>query len=92
MKGTTAQRPVELDELLFWDEHDPEEFDDGPAEEIILAIKPQRKKAVTLRLEPSLIRTLKEVAGAHGMGYQTLARQLIKLSLSQLRKAGRRVG
>lgn len=73
-------------ELAFWDKHDPEDFDAGPAEDIILDIKPETKKRVTLRLEPSLIQSLKEIAQTHDVPYQTLVRGLLKRSVRQLRK------
>jgi len=38
-KKAVPEFKSEAEELAFWDEHDPEEFDDGPADEIIMAIK-----------------------------------------------------
>lgn len=35
---------TEDEELAFWDKHDPEDFDAGPAEDIILDIKPETRK------------------------------------------------
>jgi predicted DNA binding CopG/RHH family protein len=75
----------EDEELAFWETHDPEDFDLGPAEDIFLDIRPEPKKPVSLRLEPSLIEELKRVAAAHDIPYQTLARGLIKRSLEQMR-------
>ena len=65
-------------------------FEPTPVDDIIVAIKPETKKAVTLRLEPSLIERLKEHAARHNMGYQTLARELLKHALAESspRKAG----
>ncbi len=74
------------EELAFWDQHDPEEFDMGPAEDLILDFRPEPKKQVNLRLEPSLIRELKEVAAEHNIPYQTLARGLLRRGLEQMRR------
>ena len=77
----------EEEEMAFWDEHDLEEFGWESADDIILAIKPEPKKAVTLRLEPSLIDRLKAVAKREGIPYQTITRGLIKLGLKRLERA-----
>ncbi len=39
----------EEEELSFWDKHDPEDFDAGPAEDVILDIKPETKKRDSCR-------------------------------------------
>ncbi len=91
MMRTPKQIPKfesEEDELEFWDTHDWDDFDDGPAEDIILAIRPEKKKSVTLRLEPSLVAELKRMARRHHIPYQTLMRGLVKRGLRDLRKAG----
>ena len=79
----------EEEELAFWDEHEPEEFDDGPADEIIMAIKPTKKKPVTIRLDVYLIEELKRLAGEYRMPYQTLTRMLLKDSVRRLRERTR---
>jgi predicted DNA binding CopG/RHH family protein len=72
-------------EMDFRATHDPEEyFEETPIEDIILAIKPPAKQPVTLRLEPSLVARLKEVAAEYGVGYQSLARELLRHSLRGL--------
>jgi predicted DNA binding CopG/RHH family protein len=74
----------QAEELEFWDTHDSDEyFESTPVDDIIIAIKPEKKKPVTLRLEPSLIDRLKKQAARHDMGYQTLARELLKHSLAE---------
>ena len=73
-------------ELAFWDTHDPEDYVVGEPEVLILDLRPESKKQVSLRLEPSLIEELKRVAAAHNIPYQTLARGLIKRSLEQMRR------
>ena len=75
----------EDEEIEFWDTHNPDDyFEETPIEDIIVAIKPQPKKAVTLRMEPSLIARLKEVAAEYQVGYQTLARELLRRSLGRV--------
>ncbi len=73
----------EDEEIEFWDTHDPDDyFEAEPLEDLIVAIKPQPKKAVTLRMDPDLLAQLKEVAAQHHIGYQTLARELLRHALS----------
>lgn len=67
----------EDEELNFWDTHDIEDFIEGPAEEIALALKPRKKRPVTLRLEEKLIKRLKEIAAKQGVPYQALAREVL---------------
>ena len=76
----------EEEELAFWDTHDPEDYDMGPAEDIILDFGREPKRRLSLFMELSLIRELKQVASAHNLPYQTLARGLIRRSLEQMRK------
>ena len=79
----------EDEELAFWDEHDPEEFDDGPADDVIWDLRrPEPKQRINLRLEPALIAELKLAAADHHIPYQTLARGLIRKGLHQLKAAG----
>ena len=82
----------EQEELAFWEKHDLEEFDHEAADDIILAIKPEPKKPVTVRLEPSLIAELKQVATRRDIPYQTLLRGLVKRGLDDIRRAVRRAG
>jgi predicted DNA binding CopG/RHH family protein len=75
----------EDEEFEFWETHDPEEyFEETPIEDIVLNIKPPPMKAVTLRMAPSLVAKLKETAAEYGVGYQTLARELLKQALRGL--------
>ena len=76
----------EEEELAFWDTHDPEDYLMEPREELLLHFRPEPKQQISLRLEPSLIEELKQVAAAHGLPYQTLARGLLHRSLEQMRK------
>ncbi len=74
----------EEDELRFWETHDARDFDAGPADDIVLAIKPSPKRRVTLWLDEAVVQTLKVIAGRHDMGYQTLARGLLRRSVREL--------
>jgi hypothetical protein len=44
----------EEEELRFWDQHDPSDFDDGPAD-VIVRLKRRPKRAVTLRIDQGLL-------------------------------------
>jgi predicted DNA binding CopG/RHH family protein len=85
---TTKIIPVfknDAKERAFWDAHThdiDDYFEPEPVDDIILAIKLPPKKPVTLRLDQSLIDALKETAARHNMGYQTLARELLRHALS----------
>jgi len=46
-KRAVPEFKSEEEELTFWDMHEPEEFDDGPADEIIMAIKASKEEPVT---------------------------------------------
>ncbi len=67
----------EDEELTFWDTHDIKDFIEGPAEDVVLALKPRRKRPVTLQLEEELIERLKEIAARHHIAYQALAREVL---------------
>ncbi|HEY3396776.1 MAG TPA: CopG family antitoxin [Armatimonadota bacterium] len=83
MPKTIPAFQTEDEEIEFWDTHNPDDyFEETPLDDIIVAIKPEPKKAVTLRLDPVLLARLKEVAAQHHMGYQTLARELLRHALS----------
>jgi len=74
----------EDEEIVFWDTHDPDDYAVGEPETLILDLRPERKKQITLRLEPSLIEELKRLAAAHDLPYQTLARGLLRRSVAQM--------
>ena len=78
---------TEEEEIAFWDTHRIQDYDLGPADDIIWDIKPEKKKRISLRIEPSVIEELKELAAEHDLPYQTLARGLIKRGIRQLREA-----
>ena len=74
----------EEEELRFWEAHDARDFDAGPADDIVLAIKPSPKRRVTLWLDEAVVQTLKVIARRYDMGYQTLARGLLRRSVREL--------
>ena len=74
----------EDEEIEFWDTHDSDDYVVGEPETLILDLRPERKKQITLRLEPSLIEELKRLAAAHDLPYQTLARGLLRRSVAQM--------
>jgi len=78
---------TEDEELSFWNKHDLQQFQCEPADDILLAVKPERKKAVTLRLEPSVIERLKSIAKRENVPYQALMRTLVKVGLKRLERA-----
>jgi predicted DNA binding CopG/RHH family protein len=77
----------EQEELRFWDTHDWEDYDDGPATEIILDLKPTPKTRVTMWLDTHVVEALKRIAGRHEIGYQTLARELLAIGVERLEQA-----
>lgn len=90
MKQANTQQPktvpvfaTEEDELRFWDEHDPSEYFTEPAD-IIVKLKSQRKKMVSVRIDEALHEELKSVAESHGVPYQRLMRELLRQSLRRL--------
>ena len=77
---------TEEEELSFWVTFNSANNGGRIVSGVILDIKPEKKKRISLRLEPGLIEELKEIAEANNMRYQTLVRGLLKRSVRQLRK------
>ncbi|MBD3293088.1 MAG: hypothetical protein GF393_09200 [Armatimonadia bacterium] len=77
---------TEEEELKFWETAKAEDYESEPVDDITWDIKEERKKRVTMRLEPSLIDELKELAEDVEMPYQTLTRALIRRGLSQVKR------
>jgi predicted DNA binding CopG/RHH family protein len=77
---------TEEEELEFWKTHHIEDYESEPVADITWDIKEEKKKRVTMRLEPSLIEELKEFAEDMEMPYQTLTRALIRRGLSQVKR------
>ena len=70
----------EQEESDFWDTHDATEYLDD-TEEIgatYIKVRNSRKEQISLRLEPTVIATLKVIADLKGIGYQTLIRMWVK--------------
>ncbi len=80
----------EEEELEFWETHDPRDFDGGPADDIVLAIKPPPKKRITLWLDEAVIKKLKAIARRHDMPYQPLTRGLLRRAVDELGASGNR--
>jgi len=74
------------EERAFWDTHDPEEYFEDEPIDVVWDLRPEKKKRVTIRLEPSMIAQLKEMAEELDMPYQTLTRGLIRRGLRQARE------
>jgi predicted DNA binding CopG/RHH family protein len=77
----------EMEEILFWDEHDPLEYFSPEPTDIIFKLKSQRKKMVSVRIDEGLHEELKQVAAENGIPYQKLMRELLRQSLVRLRRA-----
>jgi predicted DNA binding CopG/RHH family protein len=77
----------EAEEIEFWETHDPDDYFSEPADDIIWDVKPEKKRRITLRIEPSVVAELKALAEKHSMPYQTLARGLIKRGIRELQEA-----
>lgn len=77
---------TEEEELKFWETARAEDYESEAVYDISWDIKGERKKRVTLRLEPTLIEQLKEFAEDVGVPYQTLTRELIRQGLWQAKR------
>jgi predicted DNA binding CopG/RHH family protein len=80
----------EEEEIRFWDEHDPSDYVEGPAD-VIIRLKKHKKRAVTMRLDEPLYQQLRTVAARHGLPYQRLMRGLLRQSLTALLAEERRL-
>lgn len=77
----------EEEEANFWDTHDTTEFLDELKEvHNIKFIKP-RKRLISVRMDETQIKPLKEIAAAKGIGYLTLIRMWIAERLSRERRS-----
>jgi predicted DNA binding CopG/RHH family protein len=73
----------EEEEMRFWDEHDPSDSIEGPAD-LIIRLEKHKKRAVTMRIDEPLYQQLRAVAARHGLPYQRLMRGLLRQSLTAL--------
>ena len=87
MRKSIPDFKTEEEELVFLETHNIEDYDDGPVEDVVWDIRTERKKRMTLRVEPSLIAELKELAEELDVPYQTLTRGLIKRGVREMQKA-----
>lgn len=76
----------EEEELEFWKTHRIEDYESEPVYDISWDIRGEKKKRVTLRLEPTLIAQLKRFAEDVDVPYQTLTRELIRRGLWQAKR------
>lgn len=76
----------EEEELRFWDEHDPSEYIEGPAEVIVRLRRGEARKTrtITMRIDEPLYQQLRAIAAEHGLPYQRLMRELLRQSASAL--------
>ena len=65
------------EESDFWDTHDSTDYldDTEPVEVVFVDKRP--KTQISLRLDPTIIEHLKQIATTKGMGYQTLLRMWV---------------
>lgn len=77
------------EESEFWDTHSPldyGEWEEVSTEEIIEDLKKrsQKKVQISIRVEPELIKKLKQMAKRHGVPYQKVVRELLWRGLSKV--------
>jgi predicted DNA binding CopG/RHH family protein len=69
------------EEREFWDTHDSTDYlDDFKTTKNVVFVRP-KKEVISLRLEPKLIRRLRELADKEGLPPTTYARMLIVKSI-----------
>jgi len=73
----------EEEELRFWDEHDPFDYVEGPAD-VVVRLKRRPKRQITMRIDEELYQDLQAHARRHGIPYQRLMRELVRQGLSGL--------
>lgn len=82
------------EELRFWDEHDPSEYIEGPADVIVRLKRGEARKTrtITMRIDEPLYQQLRAIAAEHGLPYQRLMRELLRQSATALRARMRTSG
>ena len=74
------------EERQFWDSHDSTDFlDDFEVAKDVVFVRP-KKEVISLRLDPKIVRKLKELADEEGLPPTTYARMLIVKGIRE--KAG----
>jgi len=69
------------EEREFWDNHDSTDYpDDFKVTRDVVFVRP-KKEVISLRLEPKIIRRLRELADKEGLPPTTYARMLIVKSI-----------
>ena len=65
------------EERTFWDTHDTTDYiEDFEVAEDVIFVRP-RKEVISLRLDPKIVRKLRELADEEGLPPTTYARMLI---------------
>ncbi len=65
------------EERVFWDSHDSTDYlDDFEVAKDVVFVRP-KKEVMSLRLDPKIVRKLKELADEEGLPPTTYARMLI---------------
>jgi len=74
------------EERQFWDNHDSTDFlDDFEVAKDVVFVRP-KKEVISLRLDPKIVRKLRELADEEGLPPSTYARMLIVKGIRE--KAG----
>ncbi|MBU0606843.1 MAG: BrnA antitoxin family protein [Armatimonadetes bacterium] len=75
----------EQEELEFWDAHTHDFMDyvEGPVD-VILRLKKQPKKTVTLRMDQAVYDQLRQVADLHQVPYQRLLQEAVRKFLREV--------
>jgi hypothetical protein len=87
--GKLPHFETEEDEIRFWDEHDPADWIEGPAD-VIVRLKRRPTKLVTIRVDEDLYEDLRATAKRHNLPYQRLLRELVRQALTVLKAEERR--
>jgi len=82
--GKLPQFKTEEEEIRFWDENDPADWIEGPAD-VIVRLKRRPTKLVTVRVDEDLYEDLRATAKRHNLPYQRLLRELVRQALTALK-------
>jgi uncharacterized protein (DUF4415 family) len=82
--GKLPSFATEEEEIRFWDEHDPADWIEGPAD-VIVRLKRRPTKLVTVRVDEDLYDDLRATAKRHNIPYQRLLRELVRQALTALK-------
>lgn len=73
----------EREEAKFWENHSITEFEDDLVEIKYVRFPKPRKRLISLRIDDTMISSLKKTAAKKGLGYLTLIRMWIAERLSK---------